>query len=557
MLSKRVRVKIVRADGLPKMDTFTGKADPYVVVTVGRQVQKTTVKKKTLNPVWWETLVFNDVNATLLHVEVFDEETIGKDRSMGSFTVPIQANMEQTANTLRGKIEESNRQATGTVYLSHTSECEDGRERRCGSGSVGPSTCTWQTTVDRSATYRSSAAVSKAKHHLSARQETADAAQQERMEPLSLVIPYLKSVTFILLALFDLISALALHLGTNPDFLCALEDDSEGLDPYKAEVSKEDPKNIGIFVLLWILLAAHLMVFGGQIFRIHEAGSVVGLRYFYSTRFYNLEDILTHWLHSILLVLTLAFFLQHEHDCLTWAESGEMPERHVSIVKTHAHLHMTRAIFTLMQCFGMRDYLRKQLQIVVSANKRRYVSAEMNLDLDLTYICDRIIGMAMPTVKHAVHRNDIRHVARFFATRHYGTFLVYNLCENHEEEGNGNYDTKMLFGQVQKLAFPDHNAPPLRWLVRFCRNASFYLNASPQNLVCVHCRGKGPPPICRSYLLSTSLTPEPLYVLVCVYVCPHPCAHPPTHRRERQNWPLHLIVDAVDEDEANCYQGVG
>jgi len=83
-------------------------------------------------------------------------------------------------------------------------------------------------------------------------------------------------------------------------------------------------------------------------------------------------------------------------------------EEHLPIVKTHAHVHMTRAMFTLVQCFGMRDYLRKQLQRVVSSNKRRFVSLEMNLDLDLTYVCDRVIAMAMPTVKNAVHRNDIR-----------------------------------------------------------------------------------------------------------------------------------------------------
>ena len=111
----------------------------------------------------------------------------------------------------------------------------------------------------------------------------------------------------------------------------------------------------------------------------------------------------------------------------------------------------------------------------------------MNLDLDLTYICDRIIGMAMPTVQHAVHRNDIRCVARLFATCHYGTFMVYNLCENHEEEGNGNYDTNMLFGQVRKLPFEDHNAPPLGWLVRFCQNASHFINLSPKHVVAVHC----------------------------------------------------------------------
>jgi hypothetical protein len=42
-------------------------------------------------------------------------------------------------------------------------------------------------------------------------------------------------------------------------------------------------------------------------------------------------------------------------------------------------------------------------------------------------------------------------VARFFASRHYGKFLVFNLCEAHEEGGNGNYDIDLLYGQVSRV----------------------------------------------------------------------------------------------------------
>ena len=53
-------------------------------------------------------------------------------------------------------------------------------------------------------------------------------------------------------------------------------------------------------------------------------------------------------------------------------------------------------------------------------NKRRFVDPETRLDLDLTYVCDRLLVMAIPCVGGVVYRNDIRDVARFFATRHYG-----------------------------------------------------------------------------------------------------------------------------------------
>lgn len=81
-------------------------------------------------------------------------------------------------------------------------------------------------------------------------------------------------------------------------------------------------------------------------------------------------------------------------------------------------------------------------------NKRRYVDKTIDFDMDLTYICDRVIAMAVPSVGGCLHRNDISQVQRFFATRHYGHFLIFNLCEADEEGGNGNYDPTLLYGQV-------------------------------------------------------------------------------------------------------------
>ena len=58
---------------------------------------------------------------------------------------------------------------------------------------------------------------------------------------------------------------------------------------------------------------------------------------------------------------------------------------------------------------------RVQLQRAVSMNKRRFVQAggggAGQLDLDLTYVCDRLIAMAIPCVEGAVYRNDIREVS--------------------------------------------------------------------------------------------------------------------------------------------------
>jgi len=80
-------------------------------------------------------------------------------------------------------------------------------------------------------------------------------------------------------------------------------------------------------------------------------------------------------------------------------------------------------------------------------------------------------------------------VSRFFATNHYGRFLVFNLCESHEEGGNGNYDNSLLYNQVVKIPFNDHSVPTLHSLVSFLKIASEWLDTSPSHVVAVHCKG--------------------------------------------------------------------
>jgi hypothetical protein len=43
----------------------------------------------------------------------------------------------------------------------------------------------------------------------------------------------------------------------------------------------------------------------------------------------------------------------------------------------------------------------------------------------------------------------------------------------------------LLYNQVQKLPFRDHNAPPLLVLVGFCKQATAWLNENPANIVSV------------------------------------------------------------------------
>ena len=125
----------------------------------------------------------------------------------------------------------------------------------------------------------------------------------------------------------------------------------------------------------------------------------------------------------------------------------------------------------------------------MSTNKRRFRDKTAKLDLDLTYICDRLIAMALPGVQGAVYRNDIKEVARFFAMRHYAAFCVVSLVEPFEESFNGAYDPGLIFGQVQRIPFHDHSAPSFKVLIEFCEKATNWLNLNRHNTLAVHCRG--------------------------------------------------------------------
>ena len=108
------------AHSLTPMDTFTGKADPYVVVTVDGLSQRTKSRSGTLEPVWNHPLEFNATsNSSMVHIEVFDAETLSADRAMGnvSFIVPADPTPRSATYKLTGKVEDG-RPAIGFVKLT-------------------------------------------------------------------------------------------------------------------------------------------------------------------------------------------------------------------------------------------------------------------------------------------------------------------------------------------------------------------------------------------------------------------------------------------------------
>jgi Ca2+-dependent lipid-binding protein len=83
-------VDLVKARNLVKADIM-GKSDPYAVLTFGKQKDKTNTIKNTLEPQWDHHAEFKvpDGNADKVHVEVFDADKLGKDKSLGMADVDV------------------------------------------------------------------------------------------------------------------------------------------------------------------------------------------------------------------------------------------------------------------------------------------------------------------------------------------------------------------------------------------------------------------------------------------------------------------------------------
>lgn len=84
-----VQIKVVKARGLAKMDTF-GLSDPFAVLKLGGSTHKTRVIPKTLNPIWDEEFTY-EVSSTKdeLVVNLFDRDRFFRNEFMGTVTLPV------------------------------------------------------------------------------------------------------------------------------------------------------------------------------------------------------------------------------------------------------------------------------------------------------------------------------------------------------------------------------------------------------------------------------------------------------------------------------------
>lgn len=99
------------------------------------------------------------------------------------------------------------------------------------------------------------------------------------------------------------------------------------------------------------------------------------------------------------------------------------------------------------------------LRGVVSKKKRRFVGG--GVDLDLTYVTDRVVAMGYPSVGfEALYRNPADTVATFLDARHRFHYRIWNLC-SEREYGAGSFNA-----EVERFAWPDHTPPPFAMVRR-------------------------------------------------------------------------------------------
>ncbi|KAK0400220.1 hypothetical protein QR680_003410 [Steinernema hermaphroditum] len=137
--------------------------------------------------------------------------------------------------------------------------------------------------------------------------------------------------------------------------------------------------------------------------------------------------------------------------------------------------------------FKWLDPLCKPLRSIVSQNRRRYIDDANNLNLDLTYITDRIIAMGYPSHEtESLYRNTMLSTVYFLQLFHDEHFMVFNL------RGEYIYDAGNFQYRVSAYEMTDHHPPRLELMGPFCDEMHTYLLTDPENVVAVHCKaGKG------------------------------------------------------------------
>jgi hypothetical protein len=90
---------------------------------------------------------------------------------------------------------------------------------------------------------------------------------------------------------------------------------------------------------------------------------------------------------------------------------------------------------------------------LVSRKKLRFV--DDGVDLDLSYISDRLIAMGFPSSGlEACYRNPLNEVRSFLDLRHANHYRLWNLCSERE------YSALGFPCEIERFTWDDHTPPP-------------------------------------------------------------------------------------------------
>lgn len=81
--ARRIALTIVSARDLPDLDPGPGVTDPYVLVQIDGQRQRTTVIEGSLNPVWGDSFIIEIGPSPVLELTLRDEDGLSSDETIG------------------------------------------------------------------------------------------------------------------------------------------------------------------------------------------------------------------------------------------------------------------------------------------------------------------------------------------------------------------------------------------------------------------------------------------------------------------------------------------
>ncbi|XP_075772016.1 tensin-2 isoform X3 [Pelodiscus sinensis] len=141
------------------------------------------------------------------------------------------------------------------------------------------------------------------------------------------------------------------------------------------------------------------------------------------------------------------------------------PARRIEHLGSTKSLHSTKQRSTLPRSFSLDHVM-----------ERKY-------DFDLTYITERIISVFFPpALEEQRYRGNLREVAQMLKSKHEDKYMLFNLSEKRR-------DISRLNPKVQDFGWPDLHAPPLDKICSICKAMETWLNAAPQHVVVLHCKG--------------------------------------------------------------------